>query len=370
MGTKQKLIDSINADTTKANNLKREDYVKAAKEGFAGDQAAEEGVINSAYDKAAANVQAVNDKKVSDTNAEYASQYERNAVQKLINEKQVAEKMANLGLTDSGLNRTQQTAVQLSYANQKGKIDLAKQSALDNLALNLTSALSDIESNRNIDLLESKQKWNDKAYSVGETNYNNDLTAINDRITSAYEQYGKIAEAEIEAAAKAPAVSYGAGGTYDNNFILRTKDGLLSRNYYGTLKENGVDTVYNYDEDGNVLSVTYTDNNSGKQTTIAYGKNPYTGEDNINGNSDAAKAVKRYGAYGNGYQPKGVYINGKDYGKMVEVVDKTDPKITDGMIFNIFKTSQNGTHYWVWDATINNYAEVVKTGGEWKFKEE
>ena len=159
MSTKQYLIDSINAETAKASNLKLEDYVKAAQEGFAADRDAEKGVINSTHDASKAYVQAVNDKAVTDTKADYDSQYERNAVQKLINEKQVAEKMANLGLTDSGLNRTQQTAVQLSYANQKGKLDLARQSALDDLALNLTSALTEIETNRSADLLAADQKW-------------------------------------------------------------------------------------------------------------------------------------------------------------------------------------------------------------------
>ena len=360
MSAKQYLIDNINAETAKANNLKREDYVKAAKEGFAGDQAAEEGVINSTYDKAAANIQAVNDKKVSDTNTEYATQYERNAVQKLINEKQVAEKMSNLGLTDSGLNRTQQTAVQLSYANQKGKIDLAKQSALDNLALNLTSALSEIESNRSMDLLESKQRWNDKAYSVGETNYNNDLTAVNERITSAYEQYGKIAEAETDAAAKvkAAAISESAKAEKENETLLYNWKGetVLDGNGNALLKFTGSD---------------------GKSYNITPGKNPYTNSFNakisdvVDGkciidkdwqvkNKNSGNAITRscakYGVFSNGYQPKGVcYYD--DKGNVVDaggLTSTTRKDYMNGKLQTVWFAKETKT-YWIWDGTSNEY---------------
>lgn len=364
MSAKQYLIDNINAETAKANNLKREDYVKAAKEGFAGDQAAEEGVINSTYDKAAANVQAVNDKKVSDTNTEYATQYERNAVQKLINEKQIAEKMSNLGLTDSGLNRTQQTAVQLSYANQKGKIDLAKQSALDNLALNLTSALSEIESNRSMDLLESKQRWNDKAYSVGETNYNNDLTAVNERITSAYEQYGKIAEAETDAAAKVQAAAISASAKAKENESNKTL-----WYYTGT-----------YDENDNPIFK----NSEGKTQAFGAGVNPYTGDNNkkyvtndkngnivkykdgvLNGNgTDTQKAAAYYGVCSNGYQPTGVIVNGEPKGTIDAYDEIPAGNQITGKKQNVWYTKESGK-YWIWYGEGNQYVEVELINGNW-----
>ena len=377
MSTKQYLIDSINAETAKASNLKLEDYVKAAQEGFAADRDAEKGVINSTHDASKAYVQAVNDKAVTDTKADYDSQYERNAVQKLINEKQVAEKMANLGLTDSGLNRTQQTAVQLSYANQKGKLDLARQSALDDLALNLTSALTEIETNRSADLLAADQKWNDKGYSVGQTNYNNDLSAINDRITSAYEQYGDIAQAEIDAAvqkaaidaavqkaaieaaaqkaaieaAKTPKVSYGAGGTSTGGYIVSSKTGTLSRDYKGSLKDNGVSTVYNYNDDGSIKSVTYTDSNSGISASFDAGVNPYTGKmspdvRNKDGYYDPSKA------FNNGYQPNNIK------GKKLEATTATWTVYDrEQKVFSI--KSDKGNKYYVWRGDKNAYQELT-----------
>lgn len=360
MSTKDILLADINEAVAKRNNMKFEDYQKAANESFATDRDAEKGVINSAYDVSKANAQAVNDKAVNDTKVGYESEYQKNAVQKLINEKKVAETNANLGLTDSGLNRTQQTAVQLSYANQKGKIDLARQGALDDLALKLTSALTEIETNRSVDLLTADQKYNDKAYLAAQTNYNNDLTALNNQIASGYEQYSAIAQAEIDAAAdvqkaaisasaKTPTVSYGAGGTITGGYIVSSETGTLSRDYKGSLKENGVDTVYSYNNDGSIKSVTYTDKNSGISATFDGGVNPYTGKMNndvrdAEGNYDPSKA------FDNGYQPNNIK------GKLLKLEEDKAINV-NGQLQKVFKC---GKKYYTWDGKNNEYFEVVK----------
>ena len=87
------------------------------------------------------------EKELASTKKAYQDQYRENAVQKAINERQVAESIANLGLTDSGLNRTQQTAVQLSAANNKAAIDRQRQSAIDKLNFAKTQDLSTIRQN-------------------------------------------------------------------------------------------------------------------------------------------------------------------------------------------------------------------------------
>ena len=345
----QEILKQYNALKNQYDAVNYDSILKAQLEKDAANKKADVDTFSSGYDSQINNTQAFYDKKIADEKIAYDSEYQKNAVQKLINEKKIAETNANLGLTDSGLNRTQQTAAQLGYANQKGKIDLARQSALDNLTLAMTDAITTLQNQKASGIRDIENNWKSYSENQAQNTYNAQLNSIAGQLSDMGDQYvdavkaeadaaAEVQKAVIEAAGKKPNVSYGAGGTYDNNYILKTKDGLLSRSYYGTLKENGVDTVYNYDGEGNILSVTYTDNNSGKQTTIAYGKNPYTGADNINGNSEAAKAVKRYGAYDNGYQPKGVYLNGKYYGKMVEVVGKTKPEDTDGIAFNIFKT--------------------------------
>ena len=114
---------------------------------------------------------------IDDAAMAYDSEYQRNAVQKLINEKQIAEKNANLGLTDSGLNRTQQTATQLNYANQKGSIDLARQKTIDTLSQNLVSALTNLEQKRTINLAEVDSSIDAQARSNALSRYNTNVEA-------------------------------------------------------------------------------------------------------------------------------------------------------------------------------------------------
>ncbi len=76
-------------------------------------QAAEDYInrYNQASDVASQPVIEGYQKDIADVPKQYASGYDANAVQQRINERNVAERMANMGLTDSGLNRTQQTAL-------------------------------------------------------------------------------------------------------------------------------------------------------------------------------------------------------------------------------------------------------------------
>ena len=60
---------------------------------------------------------------VADVNKQYEDAFKRNATQRALNERYLERKSAEMGLTDSGLNRTQMTANQLSYANQNANLD-------------------------------------------------------------------------------------------------------------------------------------------------------------------------------------------------------------------------------------------------------
>ena len=90
-------------------------------------------------------------------------------VQKLINERQVAERMANLGMTDSGLNRTQQTAIQLSHSNAVGEAQLARQRSIDALALEVSQKVSQTNMQRNTDLTNIDLTHQQNIYSADET---------------------------------------------------------------------------------------------------------------------------------------------------------------------------------------------------------
>ncbi|MBQ8794081.1 MAG: hypothetical protein IJZ63_05000, partial [Clostridia bacterium] len=133
------------------------------------------GSIDNSADAAIKLAEDTYKKAEANTIADYASDYERNAVQKLINEKKIAETNANLGLTDSGLNRTQQTAVQLSYANQKGKLDLARQQALDKLSSDLASYVTGINNQREADKLSVNQFYDQQSNTIATELYDTDV---------------------------------------------------------------------------------------------------------------------------------------------------------------------------------------------------
>lgn len=144
------------------------------------------------YSQQKQGVEGIYKKKISDTEAAYEDSYRENAVQKLINERAIAENMANLGLTDSGLNRTQQTAAQLSYANNKLSIDRQKQAQVDTLAQSLAAELANIESGRLAAKANITNQYSQAAMESAYALRNADI-----------ENNNEIYKAELEAAQKA-----------------------------------------------------------------------------------------------------------------------------------------------------------------------
>ena len=271
---------------------------------------------------------------IADTERSYADAYQKNAVQKLINERQIAETNENLGLTDSGLNRTQQTAAQLSYANQKGKLDISKQQTLDQKSGALAAAIAEIEQNRIAALDDNENYWNGIADSNAQAVYKANVDAYQKEQEAIIKANTKLQEAAIKAAASV--VPYGAGGTSTGKHILQTSGGLLSRDFGGSLKDNNIDVVLNADG-----TRTYVDNNSGKKTTFDMYQNPYTGDIN----SDAYKGV-----FKNGYQPDNV--GGSKLKKVPEVEISVN-----GNKQSVWYT--NGVYY-AWNGAENKYESLTR----------
>ena len=340
--------DSIIANM---NALDIDEEKKKQREKYKTDMQADIDLSNAGYDSQISSTQNYYNKQIDDAKISYDSEYQKNAVQKLINEKQVAEKMANLGLTDSGLNRTQQTAVQLSYANQKGKIDLARQSALDSLSLAMTDAITTLQNQKAADARNITKQWNDYADTQAQNIYNTQYNGYVDMYNAQVDADAEVQKAAIEAAAKKPTVSYGAGGTSTGGYIVSSPTGTLARDYSGWLKDNGVSTVYNYSKDGKMTSVTYTDSNSGISATFDAGVNPYTGKmskdvKDEDGYYDPSKA------YDNGYQPNN--INGKKLKgtDATWIVNDREQKV-----FTIESDKNSG--YYVWRGDIGEYQKLT-----------
>ena len=83
--------------------------------------------INAAIDRATASSTNPYTTQMEQLPSQYQSLFDANAVQELVGRRQVQETMANMGLTDSGLNRTQQTALSVQRGNADASVRLAQQ---------------------------------------------------------------------------------------------------------------------------------------------------------------------------------------------------------------------------------------------------
>lgn len=338
----------------KSEQERREEYLK----NHAAEKQSQINTSNQIYNSQKQQVQDTYNTQIADAEESYEDLYRENEVQRLVNQRQLNESMANLGLTDSGLNRTQQTAVQLSYANQKGEISREKQKALDTLSSALASAITDIENNRAAAQASIEDTYARNADTYAQNMYSTDVQAetqrLQDQLNAANEKlrlqiqqqqqeydYGlKLAELSLKQAEAARQSSY----------IIKTDGALLSRNYTGTLQDNGVSVYEDPDKPGNWL---YIDSNSGKRTSLNKKMNPYTGT--INKDTDN-------GTFSNGYQPNN--IDGK---KLIAATDSAG---------KVLKANVNGNEqtlwllkepygYYLWEGNKNDYrrltgAELVK----------
>ena len=278
---------------------------------------------------------------ISDTNAEYYDEENRNAIQKIVNEQKIARKMENLGLTDSGLNRTQQTAMQLSYSNNHAKLERQRQKAVDALNLEMQGKLSEIDINESNTVAGIKDKYSQAALSAAQEKYNTEVSALAD-----------VTKEQLKAS---------SGSSNNAN--------LFKHSRYDTESGN----MIFYDSDGKEKSFTagknpYTSNQNAK-VTVVEGKvtvdstwaNSVLKDQNA---SDINKAAADYGVFSNGYQPKGIYEDGKPLGT---VRSYTTFEAEDGRKdVNLWYTTSsvgNGRRtikrYWVWDGEHNTYKEVT-----------
>lgn len=309
-------------------------YKKAAEELYAKERKETLADRKSLYKTEKSDINEIYDKKVFEEGKSYEDQYRENAVQKAINERQVAESMANLGLTDSGLNRTQQTAVQLSYANNKAGINRRKQSVIDNYELARTQDLSTAKQNYLADKASINQSYDSAISDTAKELYKKDLEEQTKQQKN-YLSYlsKKDKEAEKEA------------------YIIKANGSNLFDGMQGTLKDNNI-TMTAIVKDGMTTGYKYVDNKSGKSTTFSVGVNPFTGTNNadITLGTDTAKAFEKYEAFENGYQPKGIFYGGKDYGWCMESGIKD---YINGNLQKVHKTSDGSL--WIWDRTQNKY---------------
>lgn len=136
---------------------------------------------NSAVDQSTAAALKPYETRMEQLPEEYRKQYDYNAVEELVRQRQVAETMANLGLTDSGLNRTQQTAIAVSRGNADAAARLSQQEKTQELRdkMDQLKATGEIQKQQTAaEVKANSQAWYNNLQSAAYENAVNRGTAL------------------------------------------------------------------------------------------------------------------------------------------------------------------------------------------------
>ena len=130
----------------------------------------------------------------------YQSSFDANAIQQLINERQVAERMANMGATNSGLNRSQQTAINIQRSNADAALRTQINSATNSLKQQIADLYASGESQKAENSAKARYDLEQKNQAVYENMMNNLYSSSSAYEKAMIEADAKAEEARIKAA--------------------------------------------------------------------------------------------------------------------------------------------------------------------------
>ena len=177
------------------------------------------------------------DAALAATTEQTKSLYDRNAIREAVARKTVAEQTANLGLRDSGLNRTQLTAVSTARSRADAEAARTEQQAINALQQELFAALA------------SNEQWLGGQKAGAEKAAESDMQA---QLATLMSQVSDNATAQYNASLSADGATGTTGGTLFNNSESAGSDlyqyvNLLSQydRYAGTqFFDNYMELVY------------------------------------------------------------------------------------------------------------------------------
>lgn len=153
--------------------------------------------VNDNYAKAGKQMTAEAEISKGKLDQRYQSSYDLNAVSQMVAERQLKEQMANSGLSDSGLNRSQSTAITTARMNADNAVTGQKNADKSSIEQALYKSLAEQESRRAAEVasIEAQNEQNNaairnsyiqNAYSSAVDQYNTAVTnESNERITAA-----------------------------------------------------------------------------------------------------------------------------------------------------------------------------------------
>jgi hypothetical protein len=188
--------------------------------------------------------------QIDEANSSYDTALRTNEVQRALNERQIERRMAEMGLTDSGLNRTQSTAVQLSYANQKGNLIANRQKAVDTLAAAMRSAKAGNELGYNETIAKNKLAYEsgiadiDAQVAANASKYESDrIKADNDAVEAQRKAYNdlvsSLADSSLSSSSRLAKIE-----AYKANYGLSDSDYESLKSLVGSVRNNEKRTAY------------------------------------------------------------------------------------------------------------------------------
>ena len=135
---------------------------------------------NKIYDDQYAATEKIYQDQIDASDASYAKVYDRANVQRIVNERYAKEMAANMGLSNSGYNRTQQTQIMLSYNNAVLETDYQKAAAANTIRSQLASIKADIEAQKASSALSIQDSYDKLATDT----YNQQLAAEQAEVTA------------------------------------------------------------------------------------------------------------------------------------------------------------------------------------------
>jgi hypothetical protein len=159
---------------------------------------------NITAQKDAADVQA--QQQLDNADKKYRRQYDANAIQEIVDQKALNERMANLGLSKSGLNATQQTAIALARGNRDASTTASRNQFITDTELALQDMYNQAEAERASKKLAAQQQYADDlnntklGYENAYNEYLNKQAELeNDRIAERNKWYVELVKGNINA---------------------------------------------------------------------------------------------------------------------------------------------------------------------------
>lgn len=201
--------------------------------------------VSAVYDQQADIYRKQAESDIDTTSENYKGLYDRSALQQLVNERELKQRQASLGLTDSGLTKSQLTAIQVSRGNTDANIDRQKQAAIDSINQQLDAYIAQVEMNRSNALATADYELNSMNNNMYQTLMSNAYSsqAAYDaaQLQAAATKEAAQIQAQLDAAKAESESAEKSANTYYNRAYNLVRDGndLAAWNYLNSLANSG-----------------------------------------------------------------------------------------------------------------------------------